>query len=104
MIQFLVSAVFIVLGVFILVVLVSLMVFIVLKLLRVLFPSRFGTLSVTLPKKKKTAQKKGGQMEDRCASCGNFGKCPAALSGNVHYPCAMYSVVQTTSPASGCEI
>lgn len=92
MIQFLVSAVFVAIGLFILVVLLSLMFFVVMKLLGILFPARFGRAAksaVPLPKKKKAA-KKGGRMEDRCTECDKFGLCPAAMSGSVPYPCRMY--------------
>ena len=98
------SAVFIVLGIFILVVLISLMLFIVLKLLRLLFPARFSSMRVPDPKKKQTA-KKGGQLEDRCASCGNFGVCPVAFSGKVSYPCTKF-VIQAAvrDPAAGADV
>ena len=93
MIQFLVSAIFVALGLFILVILLSLMFFVVMKLLGLLFPARFGRVAKAasvMPKQKKKAAKKGGRMEDRCFDCDKLGVCPSAMSGNVPYPCRMY--------------
>lgn len=102
MIQFLVTAVFVAFGLFILVVLLSLMFFVVMKLLGLLFPARFGTVAKAagLPLAKKKTAKKGGRMEDRCIECDKLGVCPAAMSGSVPYPCRMYGAKESPEDPS----
>lgn len=87
MIQFLVTTVIVVVCLFILAVILCLMIWVITKLLRFLFPSKFGGE----PKKKKESKKVTGQrMEDRCLNCSSFGKCKMALDRAVVYPCRFY--------------
>lgn len=87
MIQFLVTAVIVVICLFLLILLLCLMVWSISWVLRILFPSKFGTKT---PKKKKPTKVKGQRVEDRCAECATYGRCPAAFTG-VLYPCQYYS-------------
>lgn len=90
MIQFLVTAVIVVICVFLLVLLLSLMVWVISWAWRILFPSKFSGVPVKKEKKKKKAKEVVGErMEDRCLNCVNFGKCPLA-SRDVVYPCKFY--------------
>ena len=90
MIQFLVTAVIVVICLFLLAVLLCLMIWVITKLLRFLFPSKFGTAAV--PQKKKEPKKVTGQrMEDRCPNCTSFGMCPMAFDRAVVYPCKFYA-------------
>lgn len=90
MIQFLVTTVIVVIGVFLLVLLISLMVWVVTKLLRFLFPQLRSEVSGDMPpKEKKTKKNKSARLEDRCTSCTSFGRCPLAQT-EVKYPCRFF--------------
>ena len=90
MIQFLVTAVIVVIGVFLLVLMISLMVWVVTKLLRFLFPQLRGQIpAVKAPKEKKPKKDKSARLEDRCTSCTSFGRCPLAQT-EVKYPCRFF--------------
>lgn len=90
MIQFLVTAVIVVICLFLLVLLLCLMVWVISWVLRLLFPGKFH--GVVKPAKKKTPSKKlkGERMEDRCVNCISFSKCPMVM-GEVVYPCRFYA-------------
>ena len=88
MIQFLVTALIVVICLFLLAVMACLMIWVITKLLRFLFPGKFSGASVKKEKKKRK-EVVPEQMEDRCVNCVNFGKCPLAL-GEVVYPCKFY--------------
>ena len=90
MIQFLVTAVIVVIGVFLLTLLLCLMIWVITKLLRFLFPHRFGAAAPELPKVKKGKKGKEVKLEYRCMECNSFGRCPIALT-EVKYPCKFYS-------------
>lgn len=94
MIQFLVTAVFVVICLFALALILCLMIWVVTRLLRFLFPDRFYAGSASAPKntkdKKKAKKTSSEKVEDRCKSCDTFGTCPAAFS-HVIYPCKFYS-------------
>ena len=89
MIQFLVTAVIVVICVFVLVIFLCLMAWAISKLLRILFPGKFPAAPVKKEKKKKSREVVGERMEDRCVNCVNFGKCPLAMT-DVAYPCKFY--------------
>ena len=77
MIQFLVTAVFVVIALFFLALILCLMVWVVTKLLRSLFPQKFQAK----PKKEKKSGKSinhvtGVACEDRCDKCSDYGICP----------------------------
>lgn len=102
MIQFLVTAVFAVIVLFLLALLLCLMIWVVAKLLRFLFPHKFAVPAPVPGQKEKKGKKKHKnqpdqivpeRMEDRCKSCADFGSCPAAFSGVV-YPCRYYAEKQ----------
>lgn len=92
MIQFLVTAVIVVIALFILALLLCLMVWVVTKLLRFLFPQRFN---VSKTKKDKKDKKKpvnhvtGQAVEDRCDKCSSYGTCPMPFL--VPAPCLRYA-------------
>ena len=88
MIQFLVTAVIVVICLFLLAVLLCLMIWVITKLLRFLFPSKFG--SIELKKKKEPKKASAQRMEDRCPNCTSFGMCPMAFDRAVVYPCKFY--------------
>ena len=91
MIQFLVTTVIVVIGVFLLVLLISLMVWVVTKLLRFLFPQLRSEVSGDKPpKEKKPKKNKSVRLEDRCTSCTSFGRCPLAQT-EVKYPCRFFA-------------
>ena len=90
MIQFLVTAVIVVIGLFLLTLMLCLMVWVVTKLLRFLFPRFRGEVSAEkLPKEKKIKKEKSARLEDRCTSCTSFGRCPLAQT-EVKYPCRFF--------------
>ena len=91
MIEFLVTAVIVVICLFLLAVLMCLMIWVITKLLRFLFPIKFG--AVELKKKKEPKKVTGQRMEDRCLTCTSFGKCKMALDRAVVYPCRFYAEV-----------
>ncbi len=90
MIQFLVTAVIVVVFLFLLVVLLALMTWVITRLLRFLFPQKFAAV-VQKSKKKAPTLIKGERVEDRCSECATFGKCPAALQ--MPAPCKMFQQV-----------
>lgn len=92
MIQFLVTAVIVVIGLFLLTLLLCLMIWVITKLLRFLFPQRFG--SIKAPKEKKD---KKAKLEDRCLECSSFGRCPLSQT-EVKYPCRFYSDKDVSMP------
>ena len=96
MIQFLVTAVIVVIGLFLLTLLLCLMIWVITKLLRFLFPQRFGAVAVNSPKVKKSKKDKG-KMEDRCLECNSFGRCPIAHT-DVKYPCKFYTDKAVSMP------
>ena len=90
MIQFLVTAVIVVIGVFLLVLMISLMVWVITKLLRFLFPQLRGQVAaVKAPKEKKPKKDKSARLEDRCVNCSSFGIC-AMVQNEVKYPCRFF--------------
>lgn len=97
MIQFLVTAVIVVICVFLLVLLLCLMIWVINKLLHILFPGKLSGAPAK-KEKKKTKEVVGERMEDRCLKCVNIGTCPLAMS-NVAYPCKFYG----DKPASDQE-
>lgn len=88
MIQFLVTAVIVVICVFLLLVILCLMAWLISKLMRILFPGKFPAAPAQ-QKKKKAKEVVGERKEDRCLNCVNFGKCPLAMR-DVVYPCKFY--------------
>lgn len=74
MIQFLVTAVIVVIALFILALILCLMVWVITKLLRFLFPQRFHVK----PKNEKKPKNHitGEPVEDRCDNCQAYGSCP----------------------------
>lgn len=97
MIQFLVTTVIVVIGVFLLVLLISLMVWVVTKLLRFLFPQLRSEVSGDKPlKEKKPKKDKSARLEDRCFNCTSFDIC-AMVQNEVKYPCRFF-VEQPADP------
>ena len=91
MIQFHVTAVIVVIGVFLLVLMISLMVWVITKLLRFLFPQLRGQIPAVKPlKEKKPKKDKSARLEDRCVNCSSFGRCPLAQT-EVKYPCRFFA-------------
>lgn len=90
MIQFLVTAVFVVLAAFVLALVLCLMIWVITKLLRFLFPHRFEAAPKSKkPKKFKPEQHiTGEQVEDRCGDCAAYGTCPMPYL--VPAPCRLY--------------
>lgn len=89
MIQFLVTAVIVVIGVFLLTLLLCLMTWVIVKLLRFLFPHL--CLSAPAEKAKKpTKKKKEQRLEDRCLNCTSFSKC-TLYQKDVPYPCRFFA-------------
>ena len=95
MIQFLVTAVIVVIGVFLLTLLLCLMTWVIVKLLRFLFPHLHLSApaeKAAKPKKKKKEQR----LEDRCLNCTSFSKC-TLYQKDVLYPCRFF-VEQPSEP------
>lgn len=90
MIQFLATAVIVVIGLFLLTLMLSLMIWVVTKLLRFLFPN----LRPAVPAKKE----KDPRVEDRCVNCSSFGRCPLAQT-EVKYPCRFFAEQPSDPPA-----
>lgn len=90
MIQFLVTAVIVVIALFILALLLCLMIWVVTKLLRFLFPQRFSASKIKKEKKKekKVNHVTGEAVEDRCNKCAAYGTCPMPFL--VPAPCRKY--------------
>lgn len=96
MIQFLVTAVIVVIFLFILVVVLALMTWIVTRLLRFLFPQKFAQAAKAMQgKKKKLLRDKDTQFEQRCPSCSYFGSCPAGMK--MAAPCRFYAASDSGS-------
>lgn len=90
MIQFLVTAVIVVIFVFLLVVVLALMTWVITRLLRFLFPQKFAQAAQAVQaRKKKISPKKGEKLEDRCPKCAYFGACPAGMQ--MAAPCRFYA-------------
>lgn len=101
MIQFLVTAVIVVVFLFLLVVILALMTWVITRLLRFLFPQKFAAVVKAQKSKKKTpTQIKGERVEDRCSDCDNFGRCPAAMQ--MPYPCTKFK--KYFPPEEGTEL
>lgn len=91
MIQFLVTAVIVVIGLFLLTLMLCLMIWVITKLLRFLFPQfRGAEVSAKLPKEKKGKKDKSQRLENRCINCTSFGRCPLAQT-EVKYPCRFFA-------------
>lgn len=96
MIQFLVTAVIVVIGVFVLTLLLCLMTWVIVKLMRFLFPQFRNQAPAA--KEKKPKKKKEKRLEDRCLNCTSFGHCPLAQT-DVEYPCRFFSEQPSDPPA-----
>ena len=89
MIQFIVTAIFIVVGVFLLSLIICLMTWVITKFLRLLFPHKFQAKPKVEKKSGKPAQHITGQaVEDRCDKCAEYGICPMPFL--VPAPCRKY--------------
>ena len=95
MIQFLVTAVIVVIGVFLLTLMLCLMIWVITKLLRFLFPQFRGEQPAVKEKKSKKVKQR---LEDRCLNCSSFGCCPLAQT-EVKYPCRFYAEQPSDPPA-----
>ena len=89
MIQFLVTAVIVVIGVFLLTLLLCLMTWAIVKLLRFLFP-HLSLASPASGEKKPKKKKPEQRLEDRCLNCTSFDKCNLYQKG-VPYPCRFFA-------------